>query len=99
MLKEYQVTLFCTTGEYKPVSCIIKQDNELIRTIGKENFVKTLRIKGIEKICVKRYWTKADLKRYNYLKIKVREYNKEKIEKEKAEKYEAIKKKRGWVTS
>ena len=49
------------------------------------------------KICQKRYWTNADLKKYFYTRVKIREYDKEKIEKENAERYERIKKERGWA--
>ena len=45
MVKEYQVTLVCATGKYKPVSCIIKKDTEEIKTIGKTDFVKSLKTK------------------------------------------------------
>ena len=36
MLKEYQVTLVCASGKYRPVSCIIKKDTNVIASIGKE---------------------------------------------------------------
>ena len=29
MIKEYQVTLVCSTGQYKPVSCIVKKDDNI----------------------------------------------------------------------
>ena len=38
MLKEYQVTLMCKSGKYKPVSCIIKKDTDVIVSIGKEEY-------------------------------------------------------------
>ena len=97
MIKEYQVTLFCTTGQYKPVSTIVKKDSSLMIEKGKEAFVKEIRLEGIRKICIQRYWDSKDLKRYNYNQIKIREYDKEKIEKEKKERYEQIKKERGWA--
>lgn len=97
MIKEYQVTLFCTTGQYKPVSTIIKKDNNLIKTQGKEVFIKEIRLDGIKKICVQRYWTTRELKQYNYTQVKVREYDKKRIEQEKKERYEQIKKERGWI--
>ena len=96
MIKEYQVTLFCITGKYKPVSTIVRRDNNLITEKGKDNFIKEIKVTGIQNICAKRYWTSKDLKKYNYTQVKVREYNKERIEKEKKEKYERIKKERGW---
>lgn len=75
---KYQVTLFCTTGQYKPVSCIItmKQDNEeslLSNPTAKKEIVH----KGIVKICQKRYWSNKDLVKYNYRSAKVRVFNEE----------------------
>ena len=39
----------------------------------------------------KRLWSNADLKKYEYTRAKVRRYDKEKIAKENAERYEKIK--------
>lgn len=97
MIKEYQVTLLCETGEYKPVSSIVKIDTLEYTKLGKIEYVKEIRKRGIIKICQKRYWTNTDLKKYHYTKIKTREYDKEKIAKENAERYEQIKKERGWT--
>ena len=36
MLKEYQVTLVCASGKYRPVSCIVKKDINVIADISKE---------------------------------------------------------------
>jgi len=94
-MKEYQVTLFCTTGQYKPVSCIVKIDE--CGFPSKDALKQAIRNKGLTKICQQRYWTSADLKRYNYTRLAMREYDKEKIEREKAERYEQIKKERGWA--
>lgn len=96
-LKEYQVTLICETGQYKPVSTIIKANTDELKKIGKVAYSGIIRSKGINKICQKRCWTNSDLKRYHYTKIKIREYDKEKIEKENAERYEKIRRERGWV--
>lgn len=97
MIKMYQVTLFCASGKYKPVSDVVKADDLRIIEVGKNAFIKEVKQRGIVKICQKRYWTSSDLKRYDYTKAKVREYNREKIEQEKKEKYEQIKIERGWV--
>jgi hypothetical protein len=98
MFKEYQVTLMCETGEYKPVSAIVKVDTaNMGKFASKVEFFADVRKQGIIKICQKRYWTNADLKRYHYTKVKMREYDKEKIAKENAERYERIKIERGWV--
>lgn len=73
MKKNYQVTLFCTTGQYRPVSCIVTKDTEELEKLGKLEFVKQLKMKGIEKICNKRRWTGKELKTYHYTNIKIRE--------------------------
>lgn len=67
-----QYTLYCTNGKYKPVSCIIEIENPKMYNENPEFYKK----KAIEKICLKRYWTGADLKRYGYTKIKCRRYEK-----------------------
>lgn len=91
MMKEYQVTLICTTGQYKPVSCIIKKDDEELSKVGKEAFLSSLQKEGLSKICNKRYWTTRELKKYGYTKAKIREYDKEKIALENKAKYEQFK--------
>lgn len=73
MMKQYQVTLFCASGSYKPVSCIITKENEGLTLATKEEYIKDIKTKGIQKICHKRYWSAADLKKYGYSIIKVRE--------------------------
>lgn len=88
MMKEYQVTLMCATGKYKPVSCIIKREEiDLANTASKKELIN----QGIQKICNNRYWTKLDLLKYDYTKVKVREYNKEELAAVAKERYEAIK--------
>ena len=84
-MTQYQVTLTDMMGKYKPVSCIITTELTL------ENNKKDIINKGIVKICQKRYWTQRDLKRYGYLKAKVRVYDKAKIEQENKARYEQIK--------
>ena len=91
MLKEYQVTLMCASGKYRPVSCIVKKDTDVIASIGKKEYTKQIRKAGITKICQKRYWSGTDLKKYDYTICKIREYNKEKIDAENKARYEAIK--------
>ena len=92
MTKQYQVTLLCADNKYRPVSAIVNfeqttdADLTIDPTKGKE-----IRQKGIVKICQKRYWSKADLLKYNYTKCKVRVYDKDKIAEENAERYERIK--------
>lgn len=88
MNKQYQVTLMCNNGKYRPVSCIITcEELDLSNKEEKKGLVQ----KGVQKICVKRYWSNADLKKYGYTGAKVREYDRVKIEAEVKARYEAIK--------
>lgn len=80
---DYQVTLLSTISGYKPVSAIV--------TVAETTARKDIILKGINKICIKRYWTSADLKKYGFTKTKIRVYDKEKIEAENKARYEAIK--------
>ena len=78
MLKSYQITMYCTTNQYKPISTIIKVEQELLE----DNLLQTDRKqeiinKGIAKICQKKYWTKKDIIKYNYTKVRAREYKQE----------------------
>ena len=79
MMKKYQVTLYCTTGEYRPVSCIIVKDSDEIYKVGKEVFIDRLKKDGVQKICAKRNWDRSDLVRYHYTRMKMREYDEQKI--------------------
>ena len=83
MKKQYQVTLICENGKYKPVSTIVTMEETTDR--------KAIMREGEKKIMIKRYWSMADLTRYGYTKGKIREYDKEKIEQENAARYEALK--------
>lgn len=66
-MKQYQVTLYCATGQYKPVSCIV--------TVAENTEKKDIITKGIIKICQKRLWQNTDLKKYHYTQCKIREWN------------------------
>lgn len=91
MIKEYQVTLMCEQGTYKPVSCLIKKDVSDLFRLGQKAFTEEVKKAGIKKICQTKLWHTKDLATYGYTKVKVREYNKEKIEQENKERYEKIK--------
>ncbi len=71
--RKYQVTLYCTTNQYRPVSCIITVEQE-----DNSNYLKLPNKKmeivnlGIQKICAKRYWTSQDLTRNHYTRLKAR---------------------------
>lgn len=97
MMKQYQVTLFATNGKYKPISTIVNYDTSVIPDRSNDEHIREIKNKGIKQICQKRYWTSKDLLKYGYTKCKIREYDKEKIEKENKIKYERIKQERGWI--
>lgn len=87
-MREYQITLFCKTGVYKPVSCIVKYEElDLTNSTLKKQLIQ----KGIIKICQKRLWTLQDLKNYGYTKTMIRLYDKIEIEKANQERYKKIK--------
>ena len=78
MMKEYQVTMYCETNQYKPISTIVRieqehDDNLLLDVNRKKEIVK----KGIIKICQKKYWSKREVQKYGYTKVRAREYKKE----------------------
>ena len=77
MNKQYQVTLFCTTGAYRPVSCIVNRQQEEDTDMSQDKVIrKELQRAGVKKICEKRYWQLSDLSRYGYTKYKIRPYEK-----------------------
>lgn len=86
---EYQITLFSETGKYKPVSAIIKREQEV--NLNDLAAKKQLVIDGTTKICQKRLWQSTMLKQFGYNRAKVRVYDKAKIEQENKERYEKIK--------
>lgn len=87
-----QATLFCKSGKYRPVSTLIDVPSIAYYNEHKEEIKK----RAITNICAKRCWTAQDLKAYNYTLYKIRVYDKDKILREKQERYEQIKKERGW---
>jgi len=89
---QYQVTLFDKQQRYKPVSTLISVESEEYFSTHRDEIKR----KAVNMICQKRYWTARELKEYGYTTCKIRLYDKEKIEKENKERYERIKKERGW---
>lgn len=78
MIKQYQVTIFHKDNRYKPISTIVSRyqennDNLLLNKAQRE----AIKIEGIKKICMKKYWGTSDLKAYEYTKVKLREYPQE----------------------
>ena len=86
---EYQVTLYCTTKKYRPVSCIIKRENKA--DLDNASVKRELVTAGMKKICIQRGWSGEDLRAFGYITGKVREYDREKIEAENKARYEKIK--------
>ena len=76
MIKKYQVTLFCSTGAYKPVACIVnnEQENDIDLSNDRDER-KKMQKAGVKKICEKRYWQLSDLSKYGYTRYKIRAVN------------------------
>ena len=88
---QVQISLFSNKG-YKPISTIVTIDS-----VEEWNKNKSqIKMKAVATMCAKRRLTRADLEKYGYNEIRSRQYDKEKIAKENAERYEQIKKERGW---
>lgn len=68
---KYQVTLFSTSGKYRPVASIVTTTEKI--DISDRKARAEVMTKGVQKICYKRGWSKADLTRYEYTKYKMRE--------------------------
>ena len=78
MKKQYQVTLICATGQYRPVSTIVtieqeSNDNLLLDLNKKQEIIQ----KGVVRICQQRYWTDRDRRKYVYTRVKARVYEKQ----------------------
>jgi len=86
---EYQVTIFCATGKYRPVSTIIRTKE--IVNLSDNAVERDLVHRGLQKICAEHGWTSADLKKTDFRTGKVRLYDKEKIMAENKARYEALK--------
>lgn len=89
---QVQVTMMSTKG-YKPVSCLIEAKDKK----DAQDHLTEIKTKGIQKICQKRLWNNHHLKQFGYVKVKMRIYDKEKIDAENEERYERIKRERGWI--
>lgn len=88
-----QVTLYDRQGKYRPVSALCKVESiEWFKEHREE-----VKVAGVVKICQKRGWTQRELEKYNYKTCKMRVYDPEQIKQEAKERYEKIKKDKGWV--
>lgn len=88
-----QLTLFSTTGKYRPISIILEVESMAYY----HEHQRETHIRAIQNMCAKRYVNWAWMKENGYTQMKVRQYDKEKIEAEKKARYERIKKERGWA--
>ena len=70
-----QVTLFATNGKYRPISTLINVESMEDYNEHKREYQK----KAILNICHNRRTTWEELQKDSYTKIKVREYDKDKI--------------------
>lgn len=86
---KYQVTLFDDTNTHKPVSAIIETEEKIDLGIKVER--SRLANRGIQKICARHLWRGSDLKKFGYLRAKVREYDPDIIARINANRYDAIK--------
>lgn len=72
MIKKYQVTLFSTTGSYRPVACIVNNVQADDRDMSQDKTErKKIQKLGVKKICEKRYWQLSDLVKYGYTRYKM----------------------------
>ena len=65
-----QITLFSTTGKYKPISTLLEVES----VAWYKEHAKECKEKAIRKICLQRDWTIRDLLYYGYTSLKVRNY-------------------------
>jgi hypothetical protein len=86
---EYQVTLFCKNGKYKPISTIVRTKTP--KNLKNADDQREIFNEGVKQICAKRYISAMDLARDGFKSGKVRLYDKEKIAKENALRYEKLK--------
>ena len=86
---EYQVTLFCATDKYRPVSTLVKRASAV--DIADPTTKRQILNEGMRKICIQTGWGPKDLAFYGYKSGKIRLYDKEKLDKEAEERYNRIK--------
>lgn len=87
-----QCTLFSVTNKYRPISTLLEIESIKYYNTHKQEVQQ----RAIDKIVAQRKTERWCLKRDGYTRMKVRMYDKKKIEKEAKERYEKIKKERGW---
>lgn len=88
---QVQITLVSESG-YRPLSTLIEVDSWEAYQQNKQAYQQ----RAVTSILAKRHMTLRDTNKYGYTTIKARVYDKERIARENAERYEKIKKERGW---
>lgn len=89
---QIQLTLYSESGKYRPMSTIVEVESIAYYNTHKQE----IQNRAIQRISVQRKMDIWAMKKYGYTKLKARVYDKEKIEQENRERYERIKKERGW---
>ena len=89
---QIQITLISESG-YRPLSTLINCQSWKEYQAHKIAYQQ----KAVTAMLAKRHMTVRDLRKYGYTEIKSRVYDKERIARENAERYEQIKKERGWI--
>lgn len=91
-MQQVQITLISESG-YRPLSTLVNVESWQAYLDNKSKIQQD----AVIAICAKRYMTTRDLRKYGYTTIKARIYDREAIARENAERYEQIKKERGWI--
>lgn len=89
---QIQITLISESG-YRPLSILINCESWAEYQAHKVAYQQ----KAVTAMLAKRHMTVRDLRKYGYTEIRSRVYDKERIARENAERYEQIKKERGWI--
>lgn len=89
---QIQLTLYSESGKYRPMSTIVEVESIAYYNTHKQE----IQNRAIQRISVQRKMDIWVMKKYGYTKLKARVYDREKIEQENKERYERIKKERGW---
>ena len=65
-----QVTYYCTTGKYKPISTTVDVPNTHQFMLKKDYYIQRAKLR----IMAKRYWSEKNMSNYGYTEYKTRIY-------------------------
>ena len=65
---QVQITYFCTTGQYKPISTVVRVPSTYDLYKRKEYWYERAK----KNIMAKRYWTNEDMEKFGYTEVKAR---------------------------